>query len=110
VLGVALRGPKVFGVPFSFGPGGRTGSEVCSGIGPALIGGNNGAKLCTKDAERGEKTPAWQCGQIKLLMSFKTGGSKQNVCHPELQRSHKNISAKACVKLQTSQGLCRSGR
>ncbi len=51
MLGVALRGPKVFGVPFTFGPRGRTGSEVCSGIGPASIGGNTGAKLGTKDAE-----------------------------------------------------------
>jgi hypothetical protein len=68
--------------------------------------GNTGAKVGTKDAERGEKPPAWQCGQIKLEIAFETGGSKQKVCHPELQRSHKSISAEACVTLQTSQGLC----
>jgi hypothetical protein len=39
--------------------------------------GNTGAKVGTKDAERGEKPPAWQCGQIKLEIAFETGGSKQ---------------------------------
>ena len=58
MLGVAKRGPTFFGVPLPFGSGGRTGSEVCSGIGPSSIGVNTGAKVGTKDAERGEKPPA----------------------------------------------------
>jgi hypothetical protein len=110
VLGVAYRGSHAFGGIFPLGSGDRTGSEVCSGIGPEPIVGNTGAKLGRKDAERGEIPLAWQCGQIRLSMSLETGGFIQNVCHPELHRSHKSNLAKACVNLQTSQGLCRSGR
>jgi hypothetical protein len=76
VPGVGKRGSTFFRVPLPFGSGGRTGSEVCSGIGPSSIGVNTGAKLGTKDAERGEIPPAWQCGQIKLEIAFETGGSK----------------------------------
>ncbi len=89
-------------VLLTLGSGGKAEGEGC------FVEVFRGTKFGTKDAESGEIPPAWQCGQIKVIISFVTGGFIQKVCHPELQRSHNNISAKACVRLHTSHGLCRS--
>ncbi len=95
-------------VLLALGSGDRAEGE--SGIGWEATSFDKSTKFGTKDAERGEIPPDWQCGQINVTMSFETGGFIQKVCHPESQRSHNNISAKACVSLHTSHGQCRSGR
>ena len=91
-------------VLFSLGSGGKAEGEGCV-VEVFDVTFFKGTKFGTKDAESGEMPPAWQCGQIKVLISFETGGFIQKVCHPELQRSQSNISAKACVSLHTSHGL-----